>query len=88
MDLNRYNKLKSDVDRYNRDTDRAEGAYKQLMTRLKNEFGFDTLEQAEIEAEKMKRQRDKVAKQFDQELEAFDDKWGDKLSDGLSEDET
>lgn len=79
MDIDRYKKLKADVDRSRRDADRAEGAFNQLMARLKKEFGCDTLEQAEVELAKRKKERDESGERFTEKLADFEETYGEML---------
>jgi len=79
VDLRRYEQLKQKVDQYQREADRAAGALAQLLERLKEEFGCDSIEEAEKLARKLKKERDKTEKEFAEALEEFETEWGGEL---------
>ena len=80
--LQRYQKLTSVVDRLQRELDRAEGAYGQLMSRMKEEHGCDTLEEAEKKAGTLERQSKKAEQEFETALDEFERKWEGGLGAG------
>ena len=84
IDLKKYEKLRTDVERLQRDRDRAEGALSQLMGQLKSEFDCNDLGEAESLLVKLKREQSKVEASFNQALEKFEERWENKLkrSDG------
>ena len=79
IDLKRYEQLKQEVGRVQRDKDRAEGALSQLMARLKSEFSCDTLDQAKRSLAKMNKERDRTEKTLEDSMAEFEEKWGDQL---------
>lgn len=79
IDLKRYQQIKSDVDRRQREADRAEGALTQVMTRLENEFGCKTLLQAKRKSAKAKQTADDDERKYEQAAEEFERKWGEEL---------
>jgi len=79
MDLKRYEQLKGQVDRLQRDHDRAEGALSGLMARLKAEHGCDTLEEAQAKLKQLEAKAEKAEKQFEEALEQFEEEWAEKL---------
>ena len=81
MNLKRYEKLKADADRLRQEASRAEGALEQLMGRLKDEFGFTTLRQAERAAKKLAAESAEAEREFDRELDEFEREWSEVLND-------
>jgi len=82
INLDRYRKLKADVDRCQREADRAEGALSQLMAKLEEEFGCKSLKEAEKLLVKLRKESKKAEKEFGEALNEFEEKWEEVLSDG------
>ena len=78
-DLERYQQLKRTVDRLRRDADRMEGALAQTTVRLEEEFGCETLEQAETLAAALSREADAAEREFGRAFGVFVEEWGDEL---------
>ena len=76
IDLDRYKKLKADVDRCQREADRAEGALAQTMERLADEFGCKTLKAAEAKAKKLAAEAEEAEQEFAGKLDEFEEKHG------------
>lgn len=79
LDLARFNRLKESADDAKRETAQAEGALRQLMRQLKDEFDCDSLEEAEEKAAKAERDAAKAEKKYETALTEFEKKWGGKL---------
>lgn len=79
VNVKRYQQLKADVDRLQRQRDQAEGALGVVMKSLEDGFGCKTLKEAERLAAKLKREADEAEREFDESLAAFEEKWGDVL---------
>lgn len=75
MDVKRYTELKGQVDRLQRDHDRAEGALSGLMVRLKTEHDCDTLEEAQAKLKQLEAKTQKAEKQFEEALGRFEEEW-------------
>jgi len=75
VDLKRYEELKSQVDKYQREADRAEGALAQLMERLESEHSCKTLKQAEKKVERLKKEANQAEEEFTIALAEFEKKW-------------
>lgn len=76
-DLSReeFEKLKRQVEDAKAEADRAQGAYDQLMERLKKEFNCKTLEEAKILLVKIQRQREEAGKVFQTKMDDYKRKW-------------
>ena len=79
MDIRRWEKLKGEVERLQREVDRAEGVLSSLMDRLKNEHGCKSLEEAKSILEKMKKKADRTENNYNAVLEEFERKWKEVL---------
>ena len=80
IDLKRYERLKTDVDRLQRDADRAEGALAQLMGRLEKEHDCATLQDAETLLKKLQAKEKAAEEKFATALAEFEEEWSDVLS--------
>ena len=81
MEIERYNELKSEVDRLRRDKARAEGALSQTMGQLEQKFGVKTIKQAERMAVKLRKEADSGKRKFGEALSEFEKKWSEKFGD-------
>ena len=79
IDVERYQKLKDNVDRLQREADRAEGALDQLMVKLKEDYGCDTIEEAETKAAKLGKAATKAEVLFETAFAKFRVKWAEVL---------
>ena len=79
MDVLRYTKLKSDVDRLRREADRAEGVLDDLTKRLKQDFGVETVEEAESLAAKLEKEAAAKEKEYARALVDFEKNWGEQV---------
>jgi len=77
--LERHQNLKRDAERLRRDHDREEGALRQHLQRLKDEFGFQDEEEAGKWIMEMEINFTELEKKYAKEEKAFRDKWEDKL---------
>ena len=79
IDVEEYQKMKKKADRLKSEVARAEGKIEALVARLQDDFDCTSLDDAKKKLKKLRLDRDKAAKQFETELEAFKAEWGDKL---------
>jgi len=79
IDLARYQLLKSKLDKAQREVDRAQGSLDQLMVRLKDDHGCETLKQAEKKLKQMESDSEGAEQKYDRLLNEFDEEWGDKI---------
>ena len=70
--LNKYLKIKKQVERDQQKADKAEGALNQIMKQLKDEFNCSTLEEAERMLKKMKKKSKELQKQFEEAIEKYE----------------
>lgn len=77
--LDRYQKLKKELQSQQREADRLAGAIDQTMARLQEEFACQTEEQAQQKLTKMKKQLEQREAAFQEELERFESQWQEKL---------
>jgi len=75
-ELQTMNELEKALEKAKREAAKADGVLGQLRTRLKKEFDCSTVKQAKIYLKKLKESRTKVQREFGDELEAFEDRWG------------
>ena len=80
VDLQEFNKLKSQVERLQRTADKAQGALEQAMEILKEEFGCDSVEEAKDLAEKYRKEARVLKEKFEEAETEFTEKWGEVLN--------
>jgi hypothetical protein len=81
MNVSRYEELKSEVDRLQRDIDRTEGVHQERLNQLKSEYGCDTLEEAKALLEKKQIKAKQAERKYEDALNRFEEEWGDVLGD-------
>ena len=79
MNLAEYEKLKRKADKLKAEAERAAGALEQTMARLKEEFGCNTLADAEELLAVKKADEVKAKAGYENELGAFKKEWGERL---------
>jgi len=79
MDLKEYERLKTKVDRLQREADRAAGIRDEKMGRLKEEFGCKSLDAARKLLKTVEQETEEAEAGYAEALEEFKEKWGDKL---------
>ncbi len=79
IDLNEYQALQRKSEKSKSDVARAEGALEQQMKKLKNDFGCESIEDAEYLLGTLEKQEEKAERQYEKELDSFKEKWGDQL---------
>jgi hypothetical protein len=79
MDVAEYERLKKKADKLKAEAERAAGALEQTTARLKDEFGCDSLEAAEKLLKKKELEKAIAEEKYEDELEKFKSKWGEKL---------
>ncbi len=77
--INKYLKLKENVEDAERKANQAEGGLSQIMKQFKTEFDCTTLEAAEKKHKKLQKQAETAKEKFENEIEKFNEKWEDKL---------
>ena len=79
IDVKRYEELKSDVEEAQQKVQRAKGSIDELMKRLKQEFGCNTVAEAEKKLVQLKKQSDTLEAEFDKKMKKFEADYADKL---------
>jgi predicted transcriptional regulator len=74
-DLKRFETLKKEVEEAEREAARAEGAYDQLIQRLRDEYELNTLKQAEIHLEELREIQEAAEIKYTTALAAFEEEW-------------
>ena len=77
--INKYLKLKENVEQAVRKANQAEGALNQIMKQLKNEFDCVVLQEAEKKYKKLQRQARMAKEEFENAIEEFEKKWSNQL---------
>lgn len=72
--------LKQRMDAANAAAQRAEGALRQVMSRLKAEFKCDTLEQAKAKQQELAAATQAAERKFSEALKKFEDKYAAELT--------
>lgn len=78
-DVEQFLELKRKVERYQKEQERAAGAYDQLMSELASEFGCKSLKEAKRLLAEMEKTEQEQSKLLREGLAKFEEKWGDKL---------
>lgn len=71
--LKEYLLIKKEAEDAQQQADKAEGALEEVMKRLKDEFGCSTLEAAEKEMEKRKKEETKTNKAFKKAVDKYNE---------------
>ena len=81
MDTREFQKLKADMERIQREADRADGAYKEQQSRMKDEFDVKTVKEAEAMMRKLDAEYKKADAAFRKAASTFENKWFEVLED-------
>lgn len=84
MDVRKWEKLKSNVDRMRREADRAVGALSSLTKQLEEEFECSTIADAQKLRDKLKADLTTAEESFEKGLVEFEEEWGEVLESGSS----
>jgi hypothetical protein len=74
-----HEQLKRKIEVYQRKADKAAGALQELMKRLKDDFGCTSLKEAEKLLERMQSDHKRDSRQFEKDLQEFEEEYGDAL---------
>lgn len=77
MDAKKLQRLKDAADRARREADRAQGAYEQGLKELKDDFGSESVEQAERELKRLERETREEEEEADRKYAALAKKYPD-----------
>lgn len=75
IDIKRYQALKRAAEMAKSDADKAQGAFEQMMTRLKNEFGCSSSDEARKQMKKLEEDVERKEKEFNKALQEFEEKY-------------
>ena len=79
ISVDRFNELKKSADDARRAAAQAEGAQRQLMQQLADEFDCQTLETAERKAAKLEKEAKAAERRAEELLAEFEETWWEKL---------
>lgn len=79
MNLKKYNKLKTKVERLQRSIDQLKGARQHGVSQLQSEFDCETLKQAKRLLSDLKTEKGEVDEQIETTTQEFTEKWGETL---------
>ena len=71
----RFNELKDQAEEAQRAASKAEGARDQLLDRLKDDFGCDSLEAGKTLLKKLQKEEATALTELDEALDAYEKKW-------------
>ena len=70
-----YRRLKREVEEAKAEADRARGSLDQLMKRLKDEFGCETLKEAKAKLVQVEAKKEIAQEHFETALRAYEKRW-------------
>lgn len=76
--LDKYLRLKEKVDTAQQEADQAEGAHKEVMNQIKDEFGCNSLNEAKRVLKQKRKQEGTSKAKFDDAFEQFEEDWPDE----------
>ena len=76
--LDKYLSLKKRVESAQQEADQAEGAEKEVMKQIKDEFGCNTLNEAKRTLKQKRKQEADSKEKFDTAFEQFEEDWPDE----------
>lgn len=79
LTLQRFQQLQKAVEKSQRDADRLSGTLERIQEQLKEEFQCSSLEAGRKLLAKLEKKEKELTQRFEQELAAFEEKWGEKL---------
>lgn len=79
VDIPEYQRLKKRADELKAESDRAAGSLATVLARLKNEFGCESLEAAELKLAELRAAELRAAVAYNSALADFKEKYGDYL---------
>ena len=76
--LNKYLKIKTRVESAQQEADQAEGAEREVMNQIADEFGCDTLNEAKRILKQKRKQEVDSKEKFDTAFDKFEEDWPDE----------
>lgn len=80
INLKKYNRMKKLAETLRSDADKAAGSLETLMERLKKDHGVSTLAEAKEKLRSVRKQGEKLEREFLRLYAAFEKQWGEKLA--------
>ena len=77
--LEKYTRLKKDVEVSQQRKDRSQGALDQLMKNLEKDFDCTSLKQAQKKLTNLQKREEETKEEFEEAMEDFEEKWEEKL---------
>ena len=78
--IEEFNKLKGKVDEAKTQIARDEGAYDNLLKKLKEDYDVKSLEEARTMLKEMEEKKHKLEEEVMEQLAAFNTKWDERFS--------
>ena len=78
MTISQLTSLKQRVEQLQQETSRATGGLEQVMLQLKNEFGCDSLEEAQEELTRLEADVEASERTFREDMARFEKEYGDR----------
>ena len=78
--LDKYFSLKKKHSQAQQEADQAEGAEKEVMKQIKQEFSCKSLVEAQRKLKQLKKQEESSKKAFDEAFDEFEENWPDEKS--------
>lgn len=79
MAASEFERLKKKVEAVRDDISRSEGRLESLKETLSKEYGVSSKSEAEAKIREMRAEADEAEVDFDQRMDSFKAKWGDRL---------
>ena len=79
MKLERFEKLKKQVEKLRSSSERAKGVLEGLLSRLEEEFDCSSLEEAEDKLEALEKNQEELETAFQEKMDRFTEKYADLL---------
>ena len=79
--LDKYVRLKKQVENAQQKVSQAEGALGEIMKQLKKEFGCDTLKEAKRKLKQLEKQKTSSKQESDDAIEKFEEDWSEEIED-------
>lgn len=70
-----YRRLKQDVEDAKSEAERSRGAHEQLVKRLKEEFGCDTVKEGKAKLKQLEAEAKQAEKEFQAAVKEYEKKW-------------
>lgn len=77
--LERYNQLAREIKAHQTELDRADGALRQLMSQLKDEFGCKTIKDAKAKKKQLVQQQKQLDEEAERMADDFEKQFGDRI---------